>query len=718
MSWAPRNPFKRNSRNTANQPVEADRNAKKRTAQVGADKPIRKAEDDALGRARAARSFAEQILSLDATAGIVVGVLGAWGSGKTSFVNLARTHFDELGIVVLDFNPWMFSGAEQLVESFFVEISAQLKLRPALAEIGKNLEFYGDVFSGLGWLPVVGSWIERGQKASKLLAQALQHRKVGVGARRAVLERELEALQEPIVVVVDDIDRLTTPEIRDIFKLVRLTASFPNIVYVLCFDRVRVEEALTEVGIAGRDYLEKILQVSIDLPAVPPATLNSQVLRAIESALANVDNPGPFDDQAWPDVFAEIIRPLIRNMRDVRRYSAAIHGAVRHLEGGVSLVDVLALEAVRLFLPDVFREMYGAVDGLTTTSDSAAGQHRRPELKRQIDDLIKAAGDRASIVQTLISRLFPAAAWHISNYHHGADWKGRWLQERRVAHEYVLRYYLERIVGEGLQTFTDAERAWSYIADPVTFEKYLRSLDPERLQDIIASLEAYEDKFGPENVESATVVLLNLLPEIPQRRGGMLGLDSRLVITRVVYRLIRSLNDTKAIESAVQRVLPQLSSLSSKWELIRLVGHQENVGHKLVSESAAAEFEANWREEVRLADPHALARERTLLGILFAAKSRASAMEPSLVVPDAPFMTLAILVSARGEVVSQALGSRAVRRSARLAWDELVQVYGTEDVLGERIRQLRTSPLGAEESLLELAERYASGWRPKAFEED
>ncbi len=66
---------------------------------------------------------------------------------------------------------------------------------------------------------------------------------------RDQITKELRALAEPIVVVIDDIDRLTTPEIREIFKLVRLTASFPNIVYVLAFDRARVEQALTEDGV-------------------------------------------------------------------------------------------------------------------------------------------------------------------------------------------------------------------------------------------------------------------------------------------------------------------------------------------------------------------------------------------------------------------------------------------------------------------------------------
>ena len=73
------------------------------------------------------------------------------------------------------------------------------------------------------------------------------------------MRTHLSKLDNPIAVVIDDIDRLPTAEIRDTFKLVRLTGSFPNLVYILAFDRARVERALTEDGIPGRDYLEKIL---------------------------------------------------------------------------------------------------------------------------------------------------------------------------------------------------------------------------------------------------------------------------------------------------------------------------------------------------------------------------------------------------------------------------------------------------------------------------
>jgi predicted KAP-like P-loop ATPase len=133
----------------------------RRNSIIIGDNPIRCLKDDTLGRGILARSFVQQVLAFDASDGMIVGVLGAWGSGKTSFINLTRDEFERVGVLILDFNPWMFSGAQQLVESFFFELSAQLKIRSDLAEVGKALEDYGEAFAGVAWLPLVGPWIER-----------------------------------------------------------------------------------------------------------------------------------------------------------------------------------------------------------------------------------------------------------------------------------------------------------------------------------------------------------------------------------------------------------------------------------------------------------------------------------------------------------------------------------------------------------------------------
>lgn len=678
------------------------------------DNPIRRREDDVLGRVSLARKFSEYLFSLDASEGVVVGVLGPWGSGKTSFLNLVRLELTDAGVTVIDFNPWMFSGVEQLVHLFFTELVVQLRLRPDLFEVAQAIEEYGELFSGVAqllglgkWSPWIG-WLRAVMKVQR-------KRKQGIDHLRARVESALRTLEQPIVVVLDDIDRLAAAEIRDIFKLVRLVARFPNVIYILAFDRTRVEKALEEQGIAGRDYLEKVLQVGFDLPAVPPRVLERQTITAIEAALSGIESPGPFDAQAWPDIFAEVIRPLIRNMRDVRRYAAAVHGTVKALDGQVALADVLALEAVRLFLPDVFALLCKSVDALTTPSQIFFGMRDdERHLKASIDAIIQKGKENGNedTVLSIIRCLFPAALRHVSGPHYGPDWSRRWLRDRRVAHKDILLLYLENVVGDSLQSFLDAERAWGVLSNREALEKYLRSLNPERLVDVIESLEAFEDQFSEEHVIPGTIVLLNLLPDIPRRPRGMFGFDVRITIRRVVLRLLRSLKDPSAVEEAVKAIIPELTTLSAKLLLITIIGHREGAGHQLVPKEVATEFERNWRCEVRSANAAVLTREPDLMRVLLTAKREAEATEPELNISDDPNLTLAILRSAQTEVISFSAGSRAVRRSPRLAWEVLVELFGDEETLKNRVNRLKDSGLPVEEELLGLVEKYLDGWRP------
>lgn len=677
------------------------------------DNPIQQQSDDSLGRAGAAKSFARRVLDLDASEGVVVAVLGPWGSGKTSFVNLAKPDLQAQSSAIIEFNPWMFSGAEQLVQSFFVEIAAQLKLKPGLDQIGDDLQEYGELLSGLGWLPVVGPWIERGRGLSKLASKMLQRRREGVGGRRQKLIDALAGLAKPIVLVIDDIDRLTTSEIRDIFKLIRLTASFPNVIYVASFDRQRVEDALAEQGIPGRDYLEKILQVGVDLPVIPESVMDKQVFQAIDLALEGVEPAVPFNESAWPDVYAETIRPLLRNMRDVRRYAASVRGTLVDLQGQVELVDVLALEAIRVFLPDVFHRLPSTVDGLTKTAGYSLGSDRdEARLKAQVEDLLAAGGDQLDAVTSVVSRLFPAAARHLGGSTYEHDWESRWLRERRVAQADVLRLYLERVAGDGLKSFVAAESAWSLMTDRQAFDAYLRSLDPDLLQDVISNLNAYADDFTEAHAVPSIVVLLNLLPELPDQKRSMFDLGARMVVGGIVYRLLSALPGEVAVESVVKKVLPELSTLSAKLEIVSLVGHQEGRGQRLVSEAVAAQLEQDWRQEVREARPGELTKEPELLRCLFLTQRDAEAGEDALGIATNPDFTAAILASARSERISQSMGSRAVRRSPQLAWDVLVELYGDQTAIEARLKDLRSSNEELDEDLLTLVQEYLDGWRP------
>lgn len=686
------------------------------------DNPITQSTEDLLGRGAAAAHLAAEIRDVDASQGYVVAIMGPWGAGKTSLVNLVRQELESVhSVPVIDFNPWMFSGAEQLVDSFFREIAAQLRIKEGrLARIAGEVEAYGELLSPFAWVPVVGTWFDRVRSTSSALRKFGERRQGSVVERRAQLAEKLAELEAPLAVVIDDIDRLQTNEIKDIFKLVRLTASFPNVIYVLAFDRARVEDALTETGLKGRSYLEKIVQNAVDLPVVPQEVLLRQITLALETAMNDVGELERFDGQRWPDVLMEIIAPLIRSMRDVRRYAAGVRSTVRALQDQVELVDVLALEAVRIFLPDVFQAVVKAQDGLTQPANSY-NRDDSPVLKQSVTAIVAAAGDKEEVARRLVRRLFPAGLRHLENNHYGSDWMKTWLRSRQVAHIDILRLYLQWVAPESLTAFSDAERAYAVLDDAGALEHLLRSLAPDRLEDVIAALENFEGEYPPSSVVPATTVLLNLLPEIPERQArSPFAFDTRLVVVRVILRLLRQLDSPDKVEAAVEGILPDVRPLSSKLELIELVGHRESVGSKLISEEAAARLEDNFLAILRSQQTQDLLEERDLLRLVLIPTWWQEDGRPAITVLDNPDVNAALLTAARSYVTRQEMGNRAIQREAHLSWDSLSKIYGSEERVQaavEGLKERAQSNPDLEETVT-LAEKYLAGWRPKRFVDD
>lgn len=275
------------------------------------DAPIRSSAEDDLGRAPVAQEFAQSILELDASQGLVVALLGPWGHGKSSFINLMREEFEGVpkefessddsdptpeesetrrALTVIDFNPWMFSGSDQLVDFFFTQIGAELKVKNKrrFRKIAKLLQKYGGILRpAFQLIP-----FPRAGAVGDLIVGAAGTTSADRSAQKVKedITEALSKLKKPIVVVIDDIDRLTKIKIREIFKLVRLTASFTNIIYLLAFDRKRVEQALSEDSIPGRAYLEKIALLSFDVPQAQWKPFQSRISAELDHILALIKN--------------------------------------------------------------------------------------------------------------------------------------------------------------------------------------------------------------------------------------------------------------------------------------------------------------------------------------------------------------------------------------------------------------------------------------------
>jgi len=240
------------------------------------DHPIDEPGQDVLGRNPLADALGEELNRVDVSRGAVAAITGAWGSGKTSLMNLTAKRLGGMtGIRLIEFNPWLFSGAEELAGAFLGELAAQLRdlesrgdrARRVAAEVADSVGQYATALSALRFIPGVGPVQDSIEAAAKQGAAVLRG-ETSLAAQRSAALAALRNLDGRIIVLVDDIDRLTRTEIRDLFRTVRLTASFPNVVYLMCLDREVIEKALDEEGFSGRAYLESYRKLG-SLPASP-----------------------------------------------------------------------------------------------------------------------------------------------------------------------------------------------------------------------------------------------------------------------------------------------------------------------------------------------------------------------------------------------------------------------------------------------------------------
>src|SRR5713101_330188 len=142
----------------------------------------------------------------------------------------------------------------------------------------------------LGFLSVVAAGVltwfsSAAEKLSAYLGAKSEAARKGVAEVKAEVAALLKALQNNVLVVVDDIDRLTPDGIRMVFQLVKANADFPNLVYLLLFQRDTIECALSREGTAdGAQFLDKVVQLGFDIPKLG----SGKIEEALESAISKV----------------------------------------------------------------------------------------------------------------------------------------------------------------------------------------------------------------------------------------------------------------------------------------------------------------------------------------------------------------------------------------------------------------------------------------------
>ena len=236
---------------------------------------------------------------------------------------------------------------------------------------------------------------------------------VDIEITKEKLEMVLSGINQKIIVIIDDIDRLTNTQIRDIFQLVKQVGNFPNIIYVLSMEREVVCRALESVhNIDGAEYLEKIVQIPFEIPALLKSRLREIFLTKLGDIVKTISDNTNIDKFYWSEVFTNCIEPYIKTLRDVNRVINTFQFRYKILYEETAFEDMVALTTIEVLEPQLYQWIGRHKDLLCSTyshSFSALVRNKSDYRKSIVDELEK-IGIKTDIGIKFLSTLFPVFA--------------------------------------------------------------------------------------------------------------------------------------------------------------------------------------------------------------------------------------------------------------------------------------------------------------------
>lgn len=507
---------------------------------ISDDTPITRVEDDLYGHDRLAAVVAKAIERNKSPNGLVLGISGNWGSGKSSLANLIELHLgaavanDEL--TTLRFNPWWLRAKDDLTLAFLQELYAGFgphvseRLKGALVDFGKRLLNSSAIAS-----PVVSvvtgavSDVTAGviQAVGSTLADRIRADEPLESLFRKVADA-LKAQEKRYLVVIDDLDRLEAEELLAALRLVKSVGRLPKVTYLLLYDSAHAEAALSGLGLDGKAYLEKIVQATFDIP-YPDLDVLHAVFRGQLAALVGKTPTGD-EGVRFENVMNDAVLPNLRTPRDLVRLISNLSLTYPAVEGEVDKADFVGIEALRLFRPDVHHRVQTHKAELCG-SNSHLGRSSRQDEGARYDGML--FGDTVDVtaregLRTALRRLFPRldAVW--GNFHHGSSLELQLRGSRSVASSEHFRTYFQFSLGDDVLSGSELRRLLEQIGDPEFVKSFLKSRLKEvrpdgstRVAVALEDLQASASRIEPNKIAPFLSALFAVADElhVPQDRA-------------------------------------------------------------------------------------------------------------------------------------------------------------------------------------------------------
>lgn len=400
------------------------------------DIPIISIDEDLLNRGHFAENIAKTLYLKD-TKPLIISLFGQWGEGKTSLLNLIEQSYkkieraNKLKIATnwLYFNPWNYGTKADLTEYFFNELSIVFGLDTELARKIRRLLPYALAFKSL--LPT-------GNGFKNVMIPELQK---SLRDLRNELDIAIRRTGKKVIVVIDDIDRLSHEEIVNVFKMIKMNADFPNFTYLLAFDRRIVEDALCEKNIPGAEYLEKIVQVGINIPPITSNQMEIYFDQIMEETLKKFDRDHV--DPSQYDTFRHFgLIKLFSNLREAKRFVNSLDILSTGLENEVNVYEFVAIEALRQKFPELYSFLYKSRDALINQyfRNTEFDKRIRKEIELKLEGIPL---ENRETVGKLLGQLFPTLSDGYVTYDQKSFKIG---EDLRIRHPRMFdKYFLYRL---------------------------------------------------------------------------------------------------------------------------------------------------------------------------------------------------------------------------------------------------------------------------------
>jgi hypothetical protein len=512
------------------------------------DQPKTLKEEDRFQRYEFSKRIAVMIEKYDLQQSLVIGLYGKWGEGKTSVLNFIKQELPSDAIVV-NFNPWLFTDQEHLIQSFFNSIAFELNtsLSSKKEKAGKILSDYGAAIGSVTKL--AGFSLDGvGQIGDKLKSVSIEKLKERV-------DKIIKESGQKIIVCIDDIDRLDVQEVQYIFKLVKLVGDFPQTTYLLAFDDEMVATSLApkygnQDKRNGYLFLEKIIQVPLKIPKASKKALRQYTVDLINKVFQDFNIKMEEKGMAsFGSGFEECFVPQIDNPRLGVRYANTLSFVLPLLEGEVYTADLMLVEGLKVFFPEAY-DFVRENSSIFLTDTSRQSSFRKDELtkddiKKRIDKFLTIySKNKAKNLLTLMQELFPQVFFVYKNYMVGDEaWKD-WLKNKRICSGKYFERYFSYVVQEGDISdvfFTQLLNNLELSTYNKLSDELIGLFNTVNGSDLIFKLRLWEEQLSYNQSKSLAIIIVRQSEKFPIEPGEFRSFTTHAEAGKTIARLILNL---------------------------------------------------------------------------------------------------------------------------------------------------------------------------------